>query len=164
MWLIKSIDYILWIPEVHVILFVHLFILNISNNFDYINYLRCRLILCPSISSASSCRRGSPEGHLFDLPSICSKSCIWIRILQMLSNVKPWEKVPSTRDMPTKIDFCWKWIQAEIMSKNLVHKIWKPWKSTRQKFEGKNLDLRKHSTDKVIHSSHNITPCHHSNL
>ena len=23
--------------------------------------------------------------------------------------VKPWEKVQPTRDMPTKIDFCWKW-------------------------------------------------------
>ena len=74
--LIQSINYVLWIPEVPVIIFVQLFILNISNNFDYINYLRYRLIICPSISAASCCGRGCPQGHLFDLPSMNSKFCI----------------------------------------------------------------------------------------
>ena len=56
--LIKSMNYVLRISDVHEILFVQLFILNISNKFDLIHSLSCQLIGSPTIFSACRCRRG----------------------------------------------------------------------------------------------------------
>ena len=98
MWLIKSINYVLQISDVHEVLFVQLFIIN-SNKFDYIQNLSCQLIGSHGILSSCRYGRGCRWRYLSSLPSIIGISSLPgttnVVILHMIP-MKSWEKATNT--------------------------------------------------------------------